>query len=553
MPIPRWKGFRLRRWAREAAAGFFLALVSALLALGAAETVFRIKGSGEPSRWYAIRTEAGQPVVETIRYEPTPRLPFRLAPVSFTIRKPPGGLRVFCLGDSTVFGYPYAPRGSPSKVLESILSAALPGRPVEVINAGYLGADSARVLSLLRELVEYQPDAFVVYVGHNEFLRYDYAHQVDVHFRFHPRVALSPRTLAFVALHESALWRWACGTDLGLALRGWWQQRRTGQRIGRSGQVSGKMMEATFLSYEENLAEMAGLCRQRRVPLVLCTVAGSAKSQSPLLRLHSRDGSPGAVAESQKSEDAAQRALDGGRPAEALPLAQRAEAFDPADALPDYLSGRARLALKDVDGARACFEAAIEKDGLRHRAFARISEEVRRVAREKGAALCDIRALFEARCADGIIGDELIVDHVHPNLEGMVLLARAMARGLADAGVAPADAVEKVPLSDEDLIARLSMDRPATRDAMLRLALSAAGQENPARAASLFLIAATLYEPGESDVALGPDFLRGVAALLQGDMAKAKQVLGGVRSRDPELFERMSSRFAQLRISERIR
>ena len=43
-------------------------------------------------------------------------------------------------------------------------------RTWEVINSGGVSYASYRVANILEELTEYEPDLFVVYTGHNEFL-----------------------------------------------------------------------------------------------------------------------------------------------------------------------------------------------------------------------------------------------------------------------------------------------------------------------------------------------------------------------------------------------
>ena len=40
----------------------------------------------------------------------------------------------------------------------------------EVINAGLLSYGSYRVAMVMEELITYEPDLFIVYTGHNEFL-----------------------------------------------------------------------------------------------------------------------------------------------------------------------------------------------------------------------------------------------------------------------------------------------------------------------------------------------------------------------------------------------
>ena len=85
--------------------------------------------------------------------------------------KQPGEYRVIAVGDSCTFGDGVAGAQTYANVLESLLRQALPGRPVQVINAGVPGYTSFQVRRYLeRELWRWQPDLVVVYVGFNDFV-----------------------------------------------------------------------------------------------------------------------------------------------------------------------------------------------------------------------------------------------------------------------------------------------------------------------------------------------------------------------------------------------
>src|SRR5690606_4964545 len=54
--------------------------------------------------------------------------------------------------------------------LRELLPAASADTQWEVINAGGISYASYRVAALMEELAQYEPDLFIVYTGHNEFL-----------------------------------------------------------------------------------------------------------------------------------------------------------------------------------------------------------------------------------------------------------------------------------------------------------------------------------------------------------------------------------------------
>ncbi len=86
----------------------------------------------------------------------------------FPVAKDTGAYRIFCIGQSTTEGFPFNPRGGYPEWLQAMVRTLLPGRRVEVVNAGASGSDSTRDLAIVREVLKYQPDLLVLYEGNNE-------------------------------------------------------------------------------------------------------------------------------------------------------------------------------------------------------------------------------------------------------------------------------------------------------------------------------------------------------------------------------------------------
>ena len=76
----------------------------------------------------------------------------------------------YCLGGSTVQGRPYAIETSFTTWLELNLRTADPRYQWEVVNCGGVSYASYRLVPILRELLAYEPDLFIICTGHNEFL-----------------------------------------------------------------------------------------------------------------------------------------------------------------------------------------------------------------------------------------------------------------------------------------------------------------------------------------------------------------------------------------------
>ncbi len=511
-----------------------LALAGVTLGFALAEWGARGLGLGGPKRW--LVPDAGGSTIQTVRYRRSARLPIRLQPQAFPAKKPAGGLRIFCFGGSTVFGYPFGPEGTFPNFMRALLRAALPNQRVNVVNAGFTGGDSARVLALMREAVDHEPDAFVVYTGHNEFLGYEYPGDADRIPGFNPRVPLPARLRLAAWLERSVFLRAAAAT--------WRTWRRSGEVV-RSGRVAGDELEAVYRSYEANLEDIVALAQGRGAPLLLCTVVSNLRTLRPLasnvpVRLGTDERQRLA-----RERETAYAELAAGRPEPALAAVARGRAVSADDPDLAYVAGRASLLAGDESAARRELQAALEHDGLRHRAPARINAVVRAVAARRGVALSDLEAAFESRSPHGMVCEEWMLDHVHPNLEGLMLMAREILRALAALGQMP-DA--SASLDDTQLARSLALSLPDWRIGTSRLAVSAEARGNHEAAAGLFVQASRMFGPARTSPGAEAEaiYLRGLAALVLGREAEARALLGEAHAKEQRTAAVLEGRFAQL-------
>src|ERR1700676_3335273 len=87
----------------------------------------------------------------------------------FEKEKDPNTCRIFVLGESTTIGYPYFHNGSFHRWLQYRLMNSFPERKFEIVNLSLTAVNSYTVLGFAKEVVNYEPDAILVYTGHNEY------------------------------------------------------------------------------------------------------------------------------------------------------------------------------------------------------------------------------------------------------------------------------------------------------------------------------------------------------------------------------------------------
>ena len=92
----------------------------------------------------------------------------------------------------------------------------------------------------------------------------------------------------------------------------------------------------------------------------------------------------------------------------------------------DYFAlGQVLESQGDYPRARQAYLAAKDRDQLRFRAPETFNSVIREVAAQYGARVVEVQARLLQAAEHGIIGDDLMLEHLHPNLEGYFLLADA--------------------------------------------------------------------------------------------------------------------------------
>ena len=483
--IPLW---RKALYAAAVVSFFFAVLEAGLALLG----VHPISHSEDPFVGFAARyplfeTKDGDAAVVVTA-------PNKLAFFNrqeFAARKPEGSYRIFCGGGSTTYGRPYRHPTSFCGWLESLLPLADPSRAWEVINAGGVSYASYRVAALMEELAQYEPDLFVIYTGHNEFLEertYRELREVSPVARWLRAVAYETRVYASL---RQLLDRDSAGPqpDESKDLLAGEVRARLDSSVGPDDYVRDEeLADRVAQHFRSTLDRMVDLARDAGARALFIVPASNLKDCSPFKSQHRA----GLDAQGQERFDttlaAGRVALRAGEFEAAIAALDTALAIDDRYAEAHYLRGRALLALgRRGEGAEA-LQRALSEDVCPLRALPRLRESVASVARDRAALLVNFDALVRGEAArrsgSEAAGQELFLDHVHPTIEAHRLLAIEIIEALAQEGVVRLDAGW-----NEAAIARVAeqveagIDREEHAQALIRLSkvLHWAGKDEEAR------------------------------------------------------------------------
>jgi lysophospholipase L1-like esterase len=318
-------------------------------------------------RWFGSGAFRPAPELDLFRAEKTPRL-----------------YRIVFQGESSAQGYPYGHGGMPSRMLDDRLQATFPGREIEVVNTALTAVSSFTLLDQADAIVAQRPDAVLVYAGHNEYygVLAGGPRALGQHRRL-VRAYLALRRLRTVQLLANAASQVAApASGPAGGARTAMQHMAGRQRVPRGS----RRYEDGLAQFRANLRDLLARYRAAGIPVLIGTVASNERDQPPLA----------------SADDLG---------------------ADSADVW--FALARAREAQGDSAGARTAYREAKERDPVRFRAPEAVNRIIREEAARGGAVVVETQRALERASPGGVVGNGLMLEHLHPNVDGYFLIADA--------------------------------------------------------------------------------------------------------------------------------
>jgi lysophospholipase L1-like esterase len=346
--------------------------------------------------------------------------------VAFRQEKPANGFRVFVLGDSSVIGFPFGPEFAFPRFLQERLAAAMPERTVEVVNCGLNAAASWHGREILDDIVRYQPDVIIVYIGNGDWITPG------------PETT-SPALKLLSNLHIYQL--------AALAGRRWRppekgkidaervHSRADGFRLARERArgketLTAREREWILTRYADNLRAIAATGRTAGATVILSDLVQNLSDFPPGASRHRRglsDAERAQWREAMVQADARMRAQDYRGALDGIATAER---IDQRPAILHYMRAKCLEALGDYDAAREEYLVASDLDEAPLGAPSAANGVIRDVAKETGVQFVDLAGALAATTPHGMLGDGLFYDYVHPTLAGHARIATVFAAAL---------------------------------------------------------------------------------------------------------------------------
>jgi tetratricopeptide (TPR) repeat protein len=303
----------------------------------------------------------------------------------FLAQKPDNGYRIFVLGGSTALGFPYGNHLMFSRILQHRLQDTFPDRRIEVVNVAMTAVNSYTLLDFMDEVIQERPDALLIYAGHNEYYG----------------------ALGVASLESIGRQRWAvlaymklCRFRLFILLR---NILNNAAHLLRSGEYNpyGTLMERLVTDsqipcgsrlyelgkrqFEQNLHSIFKIAARAEVPVLIRELVSNISDLEPFV----------------------------------------SSSTDEPSAADLYAEARELEKQQKILQSRQAYIQAKDRDALRFRAPEDFNRIIHRTAEAFRFPVVPMQSAFESVSHRGMIGDDLMVDHLHPNIDGVFIMADA--------------------------------------------------------------------------------------------------------------------------------
>lgn len=330
-------------------------------------------------------------------------------PQLFVAQKPENVFRIYVIGESTSKGFPYSRTESFPYQLEQMLNNAKTQFRFEVINFSIDATNSHIGVDVVKEIIRYPPDMAIICYGHNEFIGIGgggtYHHPF---FQFNKKLS-NLRLYQALKLISTRISKRDPRTLL----------ERMTEKKGI--EYDSRVYQNTMNDFEENYETILNSLTSNNVTVITCGVVKNVKEFKPLEskgKITPREIEK--IIENIKSEN------------DSLVIIQQLNEEIKDNAALAYAAARVLLELHRNKLAKYFYYKACDLDMLRLRGSSDINKIIERLSQEYNCNYIDLQEFINNLDEDGIAGNDLILEHVHPSLDCHTAIAGKLAAIIFD-------------------------------------------------------------------------------------------------------------------------
>lgn len=330
--------------------------------------------------------------------------------------KKSNSFRVFVLGASSAAGFPYMPMGAFSKYIKKRLELVYPSSTIEVINISMTAVNTYTLLDLIPGVLDKDPDLILIYAGHNEFYGALGVGSVESlgSSELLKKMILYLNNYKITQLIKNSL----------SGILSIFSQKET---LEKSHTLMSKMAKEKSIplnsenfnkgveQFSNNLSEILDKVKGKNVPVIVGRLVSNLKDQVPF--------------ESAKSENS-------------------------ETAIEVYKAAQKEYENSNYSKADSLFKLAKDLDALRFRAPEKFNQVINSIAKQYNTAIAPVDSLFSFNSENRIIGNNLMVDHLHPNVEGYMLIGKAFYETMQKMNYLPKNENPQIQFAKQDSTTR---------------------------------------------------------------------------------------------------
>tara|TARA_B100000745_G_scaffold300377_1_gene254093 strand:+ start:1164 stop:2981 length:1818 start_codon:yes stop_codon:yes gene_type:complete len=402
---------------------YSILIILPLLILASIEMGLRMAGYGET---YPLFIEAKahegykQPNPDVVkRFFSSPDLAPNVSPdtVFFRDRKGDDTFRIMIQGGSTTAGFPYGRWASLTGMLEQRFKRLYPDKQIDIINTAMAAVNSYTLLDFVDEIIAEKPDLVLIYAGHNEYLGV-----MGVGSAFAAKGGRGA-TLLYLKLKNLRIYRLVESVYVSLMTPdkqdGSAEDGRTlMSKVAREKSIpfDSELYHAGIAQFSGNLELILSKYQAAGIPVMIGTLASNEKDQIPFSE----------VAE----KDALFPDIGVKKPAALIAEYHSKLEQTPHDAGYAYTLGYLYEQQGQYEQALTYYTQAKDFDLLRFRAPEAFNQVIRSAAETFGAVVVDSQQLIRKDTDHGIIGNQHMLEHLHPNVRGYFKLGEAFGEAI---------------------------------------------------------------------------------------------------------------------------
>ncbi|MBK7105559.1 MAG: tetratricopeptide repeat protein [Ignavibacteriae bacterium] len=307
---------------------------------------------------------------------------------SFNKQKSINTFRVFVFGGSSTAGFPYQPNGSFSRYLRDRLILVNPSKNIEVINLGITASNTNTIVDLLPGVIEQKPDLVIIYSGHNEYygaLGVGSTESVG-NSKFIIDAYLYLNNFRITQLLKNLI-NGTIELFVPKKIKSEGTTLMARMASEKAIKLNSDIYKKGVEQFRNNIDEILLKLAEAKVPTIIGTLASNILDQKPFVDLNEN---------SDKS------------------------------ALEIYQLGLNKLKLGNYKIADSLLFLAKDLDGLRFRAPSDFNKVILELSKKHKCFKVDFSKQLSKLSPNGIIGNNIMIDHLHPTLEGHFIMGRLL-------------------------------------------------------------------------------------------------------------------------------